>query len=368
MAITIDVTNGRKVDSYEPLSEVGSGEDTLLLTKADKTGEKRLLLSALKKYAEGDAISYIRAMGGMVTAPEKDYIVATSLTELKVKAGTVFAIGETIAVTEEASITVTGASLGEDWLIYGYIGSDGNIAYQLTKAVLTGDYFLLGGFHYGRVRRSTTATDVTTGIVPNSVWTQLHRPKCDPSGMAYVGNGLWADIYIASVNSAGAEVSKYGASPRVNIDWYGMGNLLRAAGKRMPSYSEWCMISEGSPEGQDGNNTYARSATSNTSAGVTGDVALAISSLNVVDCVGRVWEWGDELCLDPTATTWAWQNIDAIAGHGDMYIPSATALHALICGGHWRYGVHCGSRAVAASYCPWSSFTDIGGRGVCDSL
>lgn len=365
MAITIDVTNGRKVDSYESLSVVGSGEDTLLLTKADKTGEKRLLLSALKKYAEEDAISYIRAMGGMVTAPEKDYIVATSLTKLKVKAGTVFAIGETITVTEETSITVTGASLGEDWLIYGYIGSDGKTAYQLTKTVLTGSYFLLGGFHYGRVRNSTTAADVSEGVVPNSVWTQLHRPTCDPTGMAYAGNGLWADIYIMSGNPV---VSKYGASPRVNITWYDTWNLLRAAGKRMPSYGEWCALMEGAPEGQDGNNTYARSATTNSSAGVTGDVKLAISSLNIVDGVGRVWEWVDESCLDPTATTWTWQDIKEIAGHGDMYIPSATALLALRCGGSWRDGVHCGSRAVGANGCPWHSNTDLGGRGVCDSL
>ena len=31
-------------------------------------------------------------------------------------------------------------------------------------------------------------------IAPNSVWTALHRPKCDPSGMAYLGNGLYRPI------------------------------------------------------------------------------------------------------------------------------------------------------------------------------
>lgn len=316
------------------------------------------------KAAEEDAIALIRA-GGTLTAREKDYIVASGLNTLAIKAGTVFTAGSTIAITEAATITVTGAAVGEDWLIYGYISADGKPAYKLSKLELSGAYFLLGGFHYGRIRNSTTATDVSEGIVPNSVWTQLHRPKCNPTGMAYVGNGLWADIYIMSGDPV---ASKYGAAPRVNITWYDTWNLLRAVGKRMPSYGEWCTMMEGAPEGQDGNNTYARSATSNTSAGVTGDVKLAVSSLNIVDGVGRVWEWTDELCLDPTANAWAWQDIKEIAGHGDMYIPSATALHALICGGDWNIGVHCGSRTVHAGSYPWDSGANSGGRGVCDSL
>ena len=313
---------------------------------------------------KGTATEILTAMGGMISAPEKDYIVAASLTTLTVKAGAVFSVGGTIVTTEATTLTVSGASVGDDWKIYAYIGTDGVPAYQLTKVALTGNYFLLGGFHYGRVRTSTTAASVSEGIVPNSVWTMLHRPTCDPTGMAYAGNDLWSDIYIMSGSPV---VSKYGASPKVNVTWYDAGNLLRAAGKRMPSYSEWCMLAEGSPEGQDGNNTYARSATTNTSAGTTGDVKYAISSLNIVDCVGRVWEWVDELCLDPTASSWAWYDITANAGYGDMYLPSNTALHALGCGGDWGSGVHGGARAVSASRYPWDSNAHVSGRGVCDS-
>ena len=65
----------------------------------------------------------------------------------------------------------------------------------------------IGGFHYGFVRNvdeygrevntsgsvrgSGWESNVREDIAPNSVWTALHRPKCDPSGMAYLGNGLW---------------------------------------------------------------------------------------------------------------------------------------------------------------------------------
>lgn len=362
-AITEETTRATNAESalntsVNAINTTLGSEDFSALASSVTAGLK--ILGSFK----GTATDILTAMGGMISAPEKDYIVAASLTTLKIKAGAVFSVGSTIVTTEETTLTVSGASVGDDWKIYAYIGTDGNAAYQLTKVALTGSYFLLGGFHYGRVRNSTTATDVSEGIVPNSVWTMFHRPTCDPTGMAYAGNGLWSDIYIMSGSPV---VSKYGASPKVNVTWYDTGNLLRAAGKRMPSYSEWCMLANGSPEGQDGNNTYARSSTSNSSAGTTGDVKLAISSLNIVDCVGCVWEWVDELCLDPTASSWAWYDITANAGYGDMYLPSNTALHALYCGGAWGDGVHCGARAAIANAYPWYSNAGVSGRGVCDS-
>ena len=56
-------------------------------------------------------------------------------------------------------------------------------------------------------------SNVREDIAPNSVWTALHRPKCDPSGMAYLGNGLWADIYLASDDGANGLQSVYNATP-----------------------------------------------------------------------------------------------------------------------------------------------------------
>ena len=42
------------------------------------------------------------------------------------------------------------------------------------------------------------------------------------------------------------------------------------------------------------------------------------------------------------------------------------ALHALIGGGNWNNGVHCGSRAVNCNNYPWNVNTNIGARGACD--
>ena len=44
------------------------------------------------------------------------------------------------------------------------------------------------------------------------------------------------------------------------------------------------------------------------------------------------------------------------------------ALHALIGGGSWSFGVRCGSRAVDCFYYPWYVSAGIGVRCVCDSL
>ena len=85
-----------------------------------------------------------------------------------------------------------------------------------------------------------------------------------------------------------------------------------------------------------------------------------------MDIAGNVWEWLNELCLDPTAASWGWQNV--MSGYGQIYMPSATALHALVGGGSWNDGVHCGSRAVICNFYPWDVSTHFGVRCVCDSL
>lgn len=50
-------------------------------------------------------------------------------------------------------------------------------------------------------------TNVAEGIVPNSVWTLLHRPTCDPTGMVFIGP-FWGDIYLSSDNGASGLQSK----------------------------------------------------------------------------------------------------------------------------------------------------------------
>ena len=84
--------------------------------------------------------------------------------------------------------------------------------------------------------------------------------------------------------------------------------------------------------------------------------------------ISAIWwvTFGSEFCLDPTASTWNWYDVLG-AGYGDAYIPSNTALRALIGGGYWGYGVRDGSRAVNAGHYPWGVNGICGVWCVCDA-
>lgn len=337
-----------------------------------------------------------------IVAPTKQYIEYTAEGTLRVLPGAVIAVGEdAVFQTEETTLTAAdldGASSfehGADYYIY--ICNNGNDATNEVYLISQnstwpdGDEWddtntrKIGGFHYGYVRNvneygqeintseavrgSGWESNVRVDILPNSVWTTLHRPKCDPSGMVYLGNGLWGDIYIAADDGAEGLMSIYGGTPITGtegLNWYIANEKAARVGKRLPSLAEWLVAAEGSPQGLDGSNTNGHTATSNTARAVVGKIKNAISVRNVMDMAGNVWKWLDEFVLDPTASSWAWH--DVMSGYGQIYMPSATALHALIGGGHWADGVHCGSRAVHCSGYPWYVSADVGVWCVCDSL
>ena len=348
----------------------------------------------------------LAAMSDLVT-DDKEYLYASgedAPDELNILGDLIVNVGpsvfKSIAATLTAADLDSGAAFvnGNDYCVYvcdptnGSETTDQNEVYKisLSKTYPTGytasNSRKIGGFHYGVVRKTTDTgipvnssgtelgsgweSNVYTGIIPNSVWTLLHRPTCDPSGMVYLGNNLWGDIYLSSDDGDDGLASKYDQNPITGtegLNWYLACEKARRVGKRLPSYAEFCQAAYGSPAGQDGNNTYAWSATGNTGRNKAGKVTYACSAVNVKDLVGNVWKWVDEFCLDPTATTWAWQDVLG-AGHGQAYIPSNTALHAFICGGDWNDGVHDGDRAVYCSAYPWDVSSNIGVWCVCDSL
>lgn len=227
---------------------------------------------------------------------------------------------------------------------------------------------------------------VSNGIVPRSVWTLGHRPKCSPEGMVYLGGGTWVDIYLNSDDGAKGLKSEYGCAPMTgteSMNWYNFVERLAKSGKRLPNYAEFCAYAFGSPAGLDNANTNAWSATSNTGRGVTGSVVNAVSSVGVVDAVGRVWEWLDELITRAEHATnadyhasvaWGWDKKSPLnTGEksydvGNIYQYYAYSLAALIAGGGWSDGARCGARAVGCHGYPWFVSTSIGARGACDSL
>ena len=345
---------------------------------------------------------------GDIVAKSPQYITATGSTapdELKVDAGILLSVGPSIFETTLTTLTAgnldtgSGFEMGTDYCVYCCDPSNGADTQDLDEVFVISKNSTypsgysadnsrkIGGFHYGIVRHinskgnpiNSTGVEkgsgwegnVYTGILPNSVWTTKHRPKCeDPSGMVYLGNALWGDIYLASDNGLDGLQSKYNATPITGtegINWYIANEKARRVGKRLPTYAEFCQAAFGSPQGQDGNNTYAWSATGNSGRQKTGYVKNAVSALNIRDLVGNVWKWLDEFIHDPTGASWNWHDPMSGQGVGQLYMANSTGLHALIGGGYWTGGVRDGARTVHCGDYPWHVDTRIGAWCVCDA-
>ena len=352
-----------------------------------------------------------------IVAPTSQYLYASGANEITVIEGCVIAVGgagifQTGNTVLNASNLDVGAafSVGCDYYVYicdsRQDAQDEQYIISLNSTYPSGwnasNSRKIGGFHYGRCRKindnmqpvnSSGAifgtgweSAVSNGILPRSVWTLGHRPKCSPEGMVYLGGGTWVDIYLNSDDGAQGLKSEYNCAPMTGtegMNWYTFTERLMKSGKRMPDYSEFCAYAFGSPQGLDGANTNAWTATTNTGRGTTGSVVNAVSAVGCVDAVGRVWEWLNDLItraehatnteFHPTVA-WGWDKKSPLRDNatkydvGNIYQYYAYSLSALLAGGHWADGVRAGARAVDCYRYPWSVSTAFGVRGACDSM
>ncbi len=352
-----------------------------------------------------------------IVAPTSQYLYASGANEITVIEGCVIAVGgagifKTGNTVLNASNLDIGAAfaVGSDYYVYicdsRQDAQDEQYIISLNSTYPSGwnasNSRKIGGFHYGRCRKindnmqpvnSSGAifgtgweSAVSNGILPRSVWTLGHRPKCSPEGMVYLGGGTWVDIYLNSDDGAQGLKSEYNCAPMTGtegMNWYTFTERLMKSGKRMPDYSEFCAYAFGSPQGLDGANTNAWTATTNTGRGTTGSVVNAVSAVGCVDAVGRVWEWLNDLITraehatnaeyHPTAA-WGWDKKSPLRDNatkydvGNIYQYYAYSLAALIAGGRWADGVRAGARAVLCNYYPWYVGTYFGVRGACDSM
>lgn len=352
-----------------------------------------------------------------IVAPTSQYLYASGANEITVIEGCVIAVGgagifQTGNTVLNASNLDIGAAfaVGSDYYVYicdsRQDAQDEQYIISLNSTYPSGwnasNSRKIGGFHYGRCRKindnlqpvnSSGAvfgtgweSAVSNGIVPRSVWTLGHRPKCSPEGMVYLGGGTWVDIYLNSDDGAQGLKSEYNCAPMTGtegMNWYTFTERLMKSGKRMPDYSEFCAYAFGSPQGLDGANTNAWTATTNTGRGTTGSVVNAVSAVGCVDAVGRVWEWLNDLITraehatnadyHPTAA-WGWDKKSPLRDNatkydvGNIYQYYAYSLAALVAGGDWSNGVGAGARAVRCNAYPWHVAAPIGVRGACDSM
>lgn len=361
-------------------------------------------------------VSKMATISDIVT-PTTEYLYASGANELtlvencviSVGAAGVFKTGNT--VLNAANLDVGSAfAVGNDYYVYicdsRVDAQDEQYVISLNSTYPTGwnasNSRKIGGFHYGRCRKvdenlqptngsgvifgTGWESAVSNGIVPRSVWTLGHRPKCNPEGMVYIGGGTWVDIYLNSDDGEMGLKSEYNCAPMTGtegMNWYNFVERLAKSGKRLPDYAEFCAYAFGSPAGLDDANTNAWSATTNTGRDVTGSVVNAVSAVGCVDAVGRVWEWLNDLITRAEHATnatnhatqaWGWDtNTPLKTGEknydvGNIYQYYYNSLAALRAGGNWFDGARCGARAVGCTGYPWDVDAYTGARGACDSL
>ena len=223
----------------------------------------------------------------------------------------------------------------------------------------------IGGFHYGVNRRSAVVADIYNGIVPRSVWTLFHRPKCAPESMVYLSAGVWADIYISSDNDEGGLASKYNKIPKTMITWYDSAERFAKVGKRMLTYHEWVQAAAGSPSGTSSGNQNAWTASSDSAP--TGFAANAVSNVGCRDCVGDVWEWLSDIIASGIGTP-DWQQPSYGADHGQFWINNPHDFRALLAGGSFYNGSLVGPRSACVIYSPWENHESFGTRGACAGI
>ena len=299
-------------------------------------------------------------------------ISVSSVTALHIDAIDVFINGTWVHVADQ-TITKVTAELGDN--LYVNVTTNGRVSVSEIRNDSTTSK-CIGGFHYGRIR--TSSNSVTLGIIPNSVWTLKWQPACkSPNAMVYLGKNLWGDIYLTRVkrntgaNGIGGLVqdsSAYGSLPCTGTEGfnqYTFTEALAKVGKRLSFSEEFVWAAEGSPQGLDNSNTNAWTATSNSARTSCGAVQNAISNLNVVDMVGNVWKWNaDKYELNLGDTSYVWHDIGG--DRGDVFGPNSYGLGALISGGNWIDGSHCGSRCVSVIGYPWSVNANGGAWAVAD--
>ncbi len=372
------------------------------------------------------------ARQGVILEKKNPFSYVTNV--VTVKSGSVLTIkngGAWKSFRVEADVDLSETDLdagtfevGKDYYVYLVDdGADGQFIISLNATFPAGhsadDSRKIGGFHFGHVRKVSSdglwvpvdsegtkfgtgsigwKDNVTTGIVPNSVWDLMNRPKCSPEGMVKVGH-IWVDIYMASAAesitlesgtnglhvASGRLQSKYGQVPvsgAEGLNWFSFNELATRSNKRLLSYGEWVKAAYGNPQGLDAADTYGWTKTTNSARTRTGcrvnattgahDAAAgikpaAISAFNIVDAVGNLYEWLDELSNRHDSTSFAWQDVLG-SGKGQAYLPNNIGMVAYIAGAFWNAGVHAGPRAVTVDIYPWNVNPGVGSRLACDSL
>jgi len=358
------------IEQYSPRSGRILGED----------GKAYNFVDLLESGGGGDIedikarLSELEATANLV---EKLEIETTADEELTIYEGSVVPLVGGSFFTFDSNVTLDAINLdvGNAFIVgvdyYIFICGTGTVLLSTNNTSPDGfdetNSRKLGGFHFGVCRRDTSAPEnVYDGIIPRSVWTHAHRPKCAPEGMLYLSGGVWVDIYLCSDDGDGGVQSVYDAPPISGIEslnWYVANNRLTAVGKRMLRYEEFIQAAAGSPPGTGSGNLNAWTSASERAN--TGFVRNAVSIIGCRDCVGNLWEWLSDIVASGIGETPGWFNPMSTLDQGQMWINADNDFRALLAGGSYFNGALVGARSACALFSPWTSNPSFGVRGAC---
>ena len=244
-----------------------------------------------------------------------------------------------------ASNLDTGSSLGAGKNYYIYLVPNGTgckLIVSLNASYPSGytatNSRKIGWFHTLCVAAGTISGHLASGysagdIIPNSVACLSFRPKCDPSGMAYIDIiDSWVDIYLQSGTGANT-ASVYGGTI---TDTRYFGNHCRdmaKVGKTLPSSNDFSIFAFGSNE----KTNISGSADPVTTGGHKDtNNRRMISQYFIEDCCGALWQWLDD---ESTGSGNNWTDITLDDGASSSFYNELV----LLAGGYWGSGAHCGS-------------------------
>lgn len=377
-----------KDDGYHPANTVDSADESVTKKGNVFNGANQLVMLD----SEGKLPTLNGSLLTNLTMPTKaattHYLEAGSdHSKVLIKAGTSIEVStsegtklfQNVADTEYSfpQLLDVGSPLpGKDYSMFLVLedSNDLGVKFSLNTTAPEGyavnDVLRIGGFHTMCLSINSSnapsaehpAVGYNSGeIIPNSIWDNLHRPKCSPNGMAYCDLlDLWADIYPQS-GKDGAATSVYGGTAVHSRVWEDHANDMRLVGKRLIWDHEYSVLADGSPE-KVAVKGAAQPNPDTTGGHMATNNKYMVSKYFLWEMAGLRWCWLNNVCANGGS---GWSNSQGLSGaKGQLY----GASYALLAGGCWADSSYCGSRSRHGDYGRGTVYATYGGRGVCEPL
>ncbi len=368
---------------------IGADIKALLLRSLPTGGSTGQVLA--KKTTTNYDVEWVNPVGGAGASPSTFYkLDPTQAAFYKIGSDTASAYaglkvnvaGTDVVLASDTAITMPTLVAGTDYGIW--IKDDGTL--QATDSYITapgtGNWRLIGGFHYapGSNAAAQAGGGTTPVINEYSFWDLKFRPACsDPRGMTLVSNTFWADIYLTCVEHLTLGNSRYnvtiadGSSPPkkpyafggtgsnsyTSFNWWEAAEVLRSHGKRMPTYDEFVALAYGTTEATSSGGTDVPT-TGVSGTGATNAWNKFTSKWGVIQSTGCMYVWGCDFGGGTALSSWTANT----GGRGSTLKMENVSL----LGGYWAYTTESGSRCSYWGLNAIESYNNFGARGVCDHL